>query len=278
MSKHERDTPTPAEGPVPVPPSEQDVTTRPEHTREAPDAEVVRPDQQEGLGPAAGLFTAAGAEAAALGTTSEAVEADAVEVGAEAEGVESAQIFGLLAATVVALIAIVVGVGYLVTAVGGDEAIEREGELEARTIREIRADALALIGDDAWGVESAENGVYRVPLAHAQRLVVAEYGAAQAGGLAPYFTEPYYGSAARTSYNLAFARGEAPYFDPSRPGLDRSLLRLGGPSVAGLAGIGLDAPDLDAASGAGTSGESGNPFPATVDGLPTDDRTDNADQ
>src|SRR5690606_40535136 len=55
----------PPQGPVPDPHADKPAPLPDAHSRPAPDADVIRPDQAEELGPAVELFRAAGAEAAA---------------------------------------------------------------------------------------------------------------------------------------------------------------------------------------------------------------------
>src|SRR5690554_8055957 len=114
MSEHDPKKAAPPQGPVPDPHADKPAPLPDAHSRPAPDADVIRPDQDEELGPAVELFRAAGAEAAAEVLRTDEARAEAVRRGAEPEGVEAAQIFSLLLATFVALVMSIVGIFFMV--------------------------------------------------------------------------------------------------------------------------------------------------------------------
>ncbi len=163
--------------PVPDPHRDEPTPVRAEHTRDAPDADVVRPDQQESdLGPIGELMHAASAEAAAEATGSEAAEAEALDSGAEAEGVEAAQIFSLMLVTAVTLVLAVVGVVFLVKFVADGETAERDAVELYPELEETRTRAAAKLND-----YSREDDLYRMPIDAAMASVVESYDAQQQG-------------------------------------------------------------------------------------------------
>lgn len=172
---------------------------RAEKTRPSPDADVARPDQDEELGPAVALFGAAGTEAAAFATKDPSISAAAIDMGAEAEGVESAQIFGLLLATAVALVLAVVGVFFLTGVVAGWQERDALAGMRYPELQELRTRDAGVL--QQYGTTDDE-GVYRIPLSRAQQLVAAEF--AQAG--APAEAAPR-----RVDFNRAAARTVSPY-------------------------------------------------------------------
>lgn len=116
------------------------------------------------------LFGAAGAEAHAYASDDPEVAQEAIRRGAEAEGLETAQIFGLLVATVVALVLIVVAVFFMVLWQGQVDDVRRQTELMYPELADIRrADTQALTS-----YRRVEEGVYAIPLTRAQALIASE--------------------------------------------------------------------------------------------------------
>jgi hypothetical protein len=192
---------TPSEGPVPdphrhKPPPPADRLTRPE-----PGADVVRPDQQEDLGPVPELFGAAGAEARAYASDDPAIAREAIERGAEAEGLETAQIFGLLLATVVVLALIVVGVFVMVSVMGQQRDVFRQAALQYDELIEVRQTDRERLSTYR-PIEGAP-GVFTMPLERAQALMAAEARQRPSGPDAVEAPE------ARIDFNLAFPRASA---------------------------------------------------------------------
>lgn len=210
----ENDPRTPDRGPVPDPHANEPAPAPDVHTRPGPDADAVRPDQDEDLGPVPELFGAAGTEAATVVSDDPDLETAALEQGAEAEGVESAQILGLLIAVIAVLVAIVLGIIYLARFAGEGQAAARQTDLRYPDLQELRARDADLLSNYAVGEEG-----YRVPLTRAQELVVRDYGAS--GGT---FEAP----GSRASFNLAFPRSGS------------SGYQIAGP-VLGQQGVGMEA-------------------------------------
>lgn len=183
---------TPHDGPVPDPHADKPAP-RPEHTRDAPDADVARPDQHEELGPVAELFDAAVTEAAAEATGDEDLQQKAIEKGAEAEGVESAQILGFLIATVVTLVLVLVAIFFLTAYVGQRQDAARQAALQYPELQDLRARHTDLIQNYA----ANDDGTFRIPLARAQQLLAQEFAAVEAEVEAPD---------SRIGFNLAFPR------------------------------------------------------------------------
>lgn len=189
----EHDPRTPDRGPVPDPHANEPAPRPDTHTRPSPDAETVRPDQQEDLGPVPELFGAAGAEAATVVSDDPNLRDAALEKGAEAEGVESAQILGLLVATVVALGLIVFAIVFLTRFVAERQDADRQTGLQYPERQELQARGTDLLTNYAVG----EEGAYRIPLSRAQELVAREYGAAPGAIQLPD---------SRIGFNLAYPR------------------------------------------------------------------------
>lgn len=178
MADHEHDIPE-GERPTPVPdPHRDEPAPAPDaHTRSAPDADMVRPDQQEEIGPLEGLAHAAGVQATTEVTDNPEAEAEADRLGIESEGVESAQIFSVMLATAVTLVLAVVGVFFLVAYEASDETVERDAVVLYPELQETRARAAAKIG--AYG---RQDELYRMPIEAAMESVAEEYYDRQQGG------------------------------------------------------------------------------------------------
>ena len=147
------------------------------------DPALVRPAEEEPFGPYGELVPAAGHEAVAGAEDLPAAGAgDApYNMDVEDEGVESAQLFGLMAATVVTVAAIALGLYYLfylpkLQATELDaENVPGERYVE---LRELRADA-----DDRLERYAAngDDGTYRMPIGAAMQDVVQRYGESNMG-------------------------------------------------------------------------------------------------
>lgn len=166
----ERVTPDPHRG-EPLPPPEEGM--RPEAV-----AAGVRPEQDEPMGPVAELLAADVTAVEARYTDSAEAEAEAERMGVEGEGIASAQILGLMGATIVAVLIAVVAVFYLTSAEKSSATVEAEGEIEALpegvNARNLGLGALASYG-------RADSSSYTIPIDRAMALVVAEYAERQSG-------------------------------------------------------------------------------------------------
>lgn len=184
MAKHDSDTPNDSErsgaerrpsgegGPVPDAHRGEPAPRPDSHPRNAPDADMVRPDQQEELGPVEGLLHASVVEARAEITDDPEVEAEAARLGVEGENVEAAQIFGLLLATAVALGLAVVGVFLLVGYYADAEAVRRSSGMTYPEVQELRNRATERLTQYGRTDEA-----YRMPVTDAMALVAADYAA-----------------------------------------------------------------------------------------------------
>lgn len=187
MAKHDSDIPNDAEaddaeeGAVPDAPRNEptpqsdahhgEPTPRPDsHSRPAPEADVTRPDQQEELGPVEGLVHASAVEAKAEVTDDPETEAEAARLGIESEGVEAAQIFSILLATVVTLTLAVLGVFVLVAYFSDAETVERSSGATYAEVQEVRNRATEMLTQ--YG---RTEDVYRIPITEAMGLVAADY-------------------------------------------------------------------------------------------------------
>lgn len=149
---------------------------------EGPRSYQSQPDEREGYGPAAELFKAAGAEAAAEatgdGTTARSKEE---QLGVEHEGVESAQILGLAFGVMAALAVIILLLFQWTTIVHERTALEAaatppgyEGSQGPRypTLYETEAHAARAL--DNYAVLDDAKGQYRIPIGEAIRLMANE--------------------------------------------------------------------------------------------------------
>lgn len=135
------------------------IAMTPDQVAVAPRSE---PDTDEPFGPSAKLFQAAGAEAAVEATGSDEARAQAVELGIEPEGVESAQIIGITLGILVALAIIIVLLfnwNATVREATAVQAVTLSGypelaETEAAAARQL----------DHYEVLNDAQGVYRVPI------------------------------------------------------------------------------------------------------------------
>lgn len=204
MAKHNPDTPNDAErddaerrpsvedGPVPDAHRGEPEPRPDTHTRAGADADMTRPDQQEVLGPVEGLFHASAVEAKGEVTDDPENEAEAERMGIEAEGVEAAQIFSLLLATVITLALAVVGVFFMVAYYSDAASVERSSGALYPEITENRNRATDLLTN--YG---RTDDVYRIPITEAMGLVAADYAGRGGEGLRPApdnFRTVYHGS------------------------------------------------------------------------------------
>ncbi len=153
--------------------------SHPQHEGMRPEADpsVEWPGLTEPGGPAAGLFQSAGAEAAAHYANNPAAAAIAEAAGVEDEGVEAGQLFGLMLATGIAIVVLILTVYFLfyspllqeTRAVAADVPLDRYVEL-----RDSRTAGVGLIS--AYSVN--EDSTYRLPIETAMELVARDYAAA----------------------------------------------------------------------------------------------------
>jgi hypothetical protein len=148
-----------------------------EGMRPEADPSVEWPGQSEPGGPVAGLVQAAGAETAAHYGNNPAAAAIAEAAGVEAEGLEAGQLFGLMLATAISIIVLILTVYFLfyspllqeTRAVAADVPLDRYVEL-----RDARTSGLGLIS--AYAVN--EDSTYRLPIEAAMEAVARDYAGA----------------------------------------------------------------------------------------------------
>ncbi len=198
MADHDSDIPQDADqGAVPNAHRGEPLPAADAHPRSAPDADVVRPDQEEELGPIEGLMHAASTEVTTETSDDPNAEAEASRLGIESEGVEASQIFSLLVATVVTLALAVFGVFWLVAKYSDDERVERDAEATNPEIVDVRNRATDLL--ENYG---RTEDTYRMKIDDAMALVASEYVGQQGADATP----------APLSFDTVYLGG---YFDDS---------------------------------------------------------------
>lgn len=204
-------TPNPPQ-PTPDPHTGEPLPPAPEGTRPGTDTSVVRPEEDEQLGPLEGLVSAAAADVQAearVGDVDEA-EAELEALGVEDEGIASGQILGIVAAILISVAALVVVLYFLfyvpfrtqtqAAAAAGPENVE---------VRQLRAEADARL--QQFGVN--EDETFYIPIERAMGLVAAE--SAREGALPTPATRQAFNAGAvrldvRTPARPAVAPGAAP--------------------------------------------------------------------
>ena len=168
------------QGAVPDPHRGEPVPPPDSHTRSAPDADMTRPDQQEELGPFEGLMHASLVEAKAEVSDDPENEAEAARLGVEGEGVEAAQIFGLLLATGVALALAVVGVFFLVAHYSDAERAKQSRATTYTEVQEAQNRATELLTQ-----HGRTEDAYRMPITDAMAQVAEGYYSQQSADAQP---------------------------------------------------------------------------------------------
>jgi len=135
--------------------------------------DLVRPEQDEPLGPPAELVKSAGAKVKEEATPGGDAEAEALlaKMGVEEEGIESGQLLGLVAAVLIAVVVLAVTLIYAFytpyrTAVGQ----RADSQLNPREYSVLRTEAEAKILNYA-----RTDSTYQLPVSQAMGLVAAEY-------------------------------------------------------------------------------------------------------
>ncbi|MEM6286359.1 MAG: hypothetical protein AAF845_04300 [Bacteroidota bacterium] len=140
---------------------------------------VVRPEQAEEGGPLPGLVAATAAEVAAEAeaiTPSADPEGEALlaTMGVEDEGIEAGQLLGLVAATVVSVVALAVVLIYLFYIPFKTQVDQRAENVEDYP----ELDAIQAAGEAKISDYGRDGDVYTLPIEQAMGLVAAEYEAA----------------------------------------------------------------------------------------------------
>lgn len=145
------------------------VSTTPEQVRAGEDE---APDREEGYGPAAELFSAAGTEAAAEATGSEERFAKEREMGVAHEGVEAGQIMGFAGVVIVAIVLIVCVLFFWVTSVAD---ATQEARTDASIYPELRETEMRAAQQlSQYELVSERDSAYRIPIGEAMRIVADE--------------------------------------------------------------------------------------------------------
>ena len=168
----------PEQRPVPDPHRGETEPAPDPHTRDEAE-EVVRPDQQEDLGPVGELMHAASVEATAEVTGDPEAEAEAERLGVEGEGVEAAQIFAIMFATALSLALAVVAVFVLIGVYADDETIARADVQLYPELREVERVYAEMQN------YSRVDSLYRLPIGVAMNQVTEVYAEQNASVPAP---------------------------------------------------------------------------------------------
>ncbi len=175
MADHDSDIPKGTPRPTPDPHRGEPEPAPDAHSRPGPEGEVVRPDQQEEIGPIEGLMHAAATQVSAEVTGDPDSQAEAERLGAEGEGVEAAQIFSIMVATAVTLALAVFGVFFLVTEATDNKTVERDAVVLYPELREVQRVSAEMQN------YSRTDSLYRLPIGAAMSQVAEAYYAQQQG-------------------------------------------------------------------------------------------------
>ena len=144
-----------------------------EGLRPEADAALVRPEEDEPLGPLTGLVAASAAEAEAELTDDPDAEALLASMGVEDEGIESGQIIGITAAILASVFALVVVLYFLFYVPFRDQTAGlAESDVRYEELEVVRTEGLTKISQYALSADSA----YTLPIGSAMAAVAAEYG------------------------------------------------------------------------------------------------------
>ncbi|WP_412060620.1 hypothetical protein [Rubrivirga sp. IMCC45206] len=160
----------------PVPPAQEGM-------RDGADP-AVRPEQDEPLGPLAGLVTATAAEVDAeasdvVGDTDPEAEALLASMGVEEEGIEGGQLLGLVAATLLSVAALAVVLIYLFYIPFRTQVdVRAAGAVDNYEQQDLRTEALAKLSN-----YSRADDVYGLPIGRAMGLVAVDYAGEGASDL-----------------------------------------------------------------------------------------------
>lgn len=173
-------------------------------------ASVVRPEQEEPNGPVPGLLATAEAEASAeVGIADAEDEEQLAEAGVEEEGIESAQIAGIVAAIMVSvglLVFVLVWAFYIPTRDASEVAADSQIELglEQQTIL---ANGLSALENYSMTADSS----YTLPISVAKASVVEAYGGSAAdSALAGQPAGDVPAAMTRAGFNIAPVQLNAP--------------------------------------------------------------------
>lgn len=166
------------EVPVPNPHRGEPVPEANEGIRPEADPSIVRPDEQEEVGPLEGLVTASAAKVEEEASPAGDPEAEALlaQMGVEEEGIEAGQLLGLVVATLLSIAALAVVLIFLFyEPFLGEVEADAENVSQYVDLEELRVQADAKLRDYTY-----LDGQYTVPISRAMGLVAADYDAAGA--------------------------------------------------------------------------------------------------
>lgn len=170
--------PRPDADDLPVVPDPHAGEALPEHQsgRRPGTPDVVRPEQDEPGGPLAGLVGAGAAQAAEAAGSGDAHD-ELVGMGVEEEGIESGQLLGFVAATLVAVGLLAFTLIYFIYApFRADTGASASDVALYPELEQSRVDARAKLETATLGAD----GAYSIPIGRAMGLVAASYGASPA--------------------------------------------------------------------------------------------------
>lgn len=230
---------TPVRAVTPDPHAAEPVPPAQEGMRLGADDTVVRPETDEPNGPVEGLLHAAATEVAAEAPgEARAAEMEAIHLGIEDEGVEAAQIMGLMIATAVSVVALVLFIVFLFYLPARDAtvvAVENVPEDRYVELNETRVEGLSLLTD--YAVSPEGEGRYRIPIEAA----MAQVAAADSVEASPYVTP--------IDFNLSWIDllpASSVYQSASEQDADRLLFPASPSEIAeGDAPVVLDAAEAD---------------------------------
>ena len=141
--------------------------TRPEAARSG-----VRPEQDEPLGPMAGLVSTSAAQAEAEATGDADAEALLASMGVEDEGIESGQILGIVTAILVSVLALVIGLYFLFYVPFRDQTAGlAESDVRYEELEVVRTQGLTKISQ----YQSSADSAFTLPIESAMAAIVTEY-------------------------------------------------------------------------------------------------------
>ena len=149
----------------PAPPPQEG--TRPEAVRSG-----VRPEQDEPLGPMAGLVTTSAVQAEAEATGDDDAEALLASMGVEDEGIEGGQLLGIMAAVLVSIAALCVAMYFLFFSPALSQTEGRaESDVRYEELEVVRTEGRTKISQYGLSADSA----YTLPIAAAMEAVANDY-------------------------------------------------------------------------------------------------------
>jgi len=202
--------------------------------------DVVRPEQDEPNGPLGGLVGAGAAQVAEAAGDDDAHDALA-GMGVEEEGIESGQLLGFVAATLVAVALLAFTLIYFIYAPFRAGTGDRVNDVALYPeLEQSRVDARAKLDNAALGAD----GTYSIPIGRAMGLVAASYGASPTD---PALTRAQFNTLA-VNRTAGRALQAPPATDPdtlAAPPADDDASDDGSDDDASVAGTAADTPPAE---------------------------------